>query len=109
VGLLLQSGGFVKGSIEQPQQAIDTIVLLLFIGTASLLLIALWQALTFHLNKRTHRIFVEELDRLKANGLKQNVTPETRAIVEDLTGYRYDDLWTEGTVNSPKAPLTVPQ
>ena len=93
VGLLLQSGGFVKGSLTQPQEAINTIATLLFAGTAVLLLIALWQALTFHLNKRTHKIFVDEIERLKANGLKQDVTPEARYVVEDLTGYRYDTLW----------------
>jgi oligogalacturonide transporter len=93
VGLLLQSGGFVKGSQVQPQEAINTIAMLLFIGTAGLLLIALWQAFTFHLNKRTHKIFVDEVERLKAHGLKSDVTPETRRIVEDLTGYDYDKLW----------------
>lgn len=93
VGLLLQSGGFVKGSQVQPQEAIDTIAMLLFVGTAMLLVIALWQALTFHLNKRTHKIFVDEIDRLKANGHKQDVTPEARHVVEDLTGYSYDELW----------------
>ncbi|MDV5353733.1 MFS transporter [Enterobacter asburiae] len=95
VGLLLQSGGFVKGSQVQPQEAINTIVMLLFVGTVGLLLVALWQALTFHLNKRTHRIFVEELDRLKAGGLKQSVTPQARHIVEDLTGHAYDTLWND--------------
>ncbi|MGR4051647.1 MFS transporter [Kosakonia cowanii] len=95
VGLLLQSGGFVKGSQVQPQEAINTIVMLLFVGTVGLLLVALWQALTFHLNKRTHRIFVEELDRLKAGGLKQSVTPQARHIVEDLTGHAYDTLWSD--------------
>jgi oligogalacturonide transporter len=95
VGLLLQSGGFVKGSQVQPQESINTIVMLLFVGTVGLLLVALWQALTFHLNKRTHRIFVEELDRLKAGGLKQNVTPQARHIVEDLTGHAYDTLWSD--------------
>lgn len=95
VGLLLQFGGFVKGSQVQPESAVTTIATLLFAGTAGLLLIALWQALTFHLNKRTHKIFVDEVDRLKAHGRKQDVTPETRAIVEDLTGYSYDRLWCE--------------
>ena len=93
VGLFLQSGGFVKGSQVQPQEAINTIALLLFVGTAGLLIIALWQALTFHLNKRTHKIFVDEIERLKAHGRKQDVTPEARHVVEDLTGYSYDELW----------------
>lgn len=97
VGLLLQSGGFVKGSQVQPQEAINTIAMLLFIGTAGLLMIALWQALTFHLNKRTHKIFVDEVERLKAHGLKSDVTAETRHIVEDLTGYNYDKLWCSET------------
>ena len=63
------------------------------IGTAGLLLIALWQALTFRLNKRTHKIFVDEVERLKAHGAKSDVQPETRSVVEDLTGYRYEELW----------------
>ncbi|EDI9055788.1 MFS transporter [Salmonella enterica] len=95
VGVMLQEGGFVKGSQIQPESAVNTIAILLFVGTAGLLLIALWQAVTFHLNKRTHKIFVDEVDRLKAHGLKQNVTPETRRVVEDLTGYAYEDLWNE--------------
>lgn len=93
VGVMLQEGGFVKGSQVQPESAVNTIAMLLFIGTAGLLVIALWQAVTFRLNKRTHKIFVDEVERLKANGAKQDVTPETRHIVEDLTGYSYDDLW----------------
>lgn len=95
VGVMLQEGGFVKGSQVQPESAVNTIAMLLFIGTAGLLLIALWQAVTFRLNKRTHKIFVDEVERLKAKGSKHEVTPETRRIVEDLTGYSYDDLWNE--------------
>lgn len=93
VGLLLQEGGFVKGSQVQPPEAITMIAMLMFVGTAGLLLIALWQALTFRLNKRTHKIFVDEVERLKSAGLRQDVKPEARHVVEDLTGYRYDDLW----------------
>ncbi|MFV0263883.1 MAG: MFS transporter [Kluyvera sp.] len=86
VGVMLQEGGFVKGSQVQPESAVNTI---------AMLLIALWQAVTFRLNKRTHKIFVDEVERLKAKGSKQDVTPEARHIVEDLTGYSYDDLWNE--------------
>lgn len=108
VGLLMQSGGFVKGSISQPQEAINTIAMLMFIGTSSLLLIALWQALTFHLNKRTHKIFVDEVERLKNNGLKQNVTGEVRHIVEDLTGYNYDQLWCDSSTQSGRSSSSSP-
>ncbi|GAL59577.1 glucuronide transporter [Pseudescherichia vulneris NBRC 102420] len=107
VGLMLQSGGFVKGSQVQPEQAITTIATLLFAGTAGLLILALWQAVTFHLNKRTHKIFVDEVDRLKAHGAKADVTPETRKIVEDLTGYSYEALWCDPDVKPLKTVRSV--
>lgn len=107
VGLLLQWGGFVKGSQAQPQEAIQTIAGLMFIGTASLLLIALWQALTLHLNKTTHKVFVDEVERLKANGRKQDVAPEARRIVEDLTGHSYDTLWNQNDASPVKGPRTA--
>lgn len=107
VGVMLQEGGFVKGSQVQPESAVNTIAMMLFIGTAGLLLIALWQALTFHLNKQTHKIFVDEVERLKAHGSKQDVTPQARHIVEDLTGYSYDDLWNEpqNTASQTSRPM----
>lgn len=108
VGVMLQEGGFVKGSQVQPESAVNTIAVLLFAGTAGLLLIALWQAVTFHLNKRTHKIFVDEVERLKAMGSKRDVTPETRKIVEDLTGYSYDDLWNEPQQAESKLNHTAP-
>ena len=108
VGVMLQEGGFVKGSQVQPESAVNTIAVLLFAGTAGLLLIALWQAVTFHLNKRTHKIFVDEVERLKAKGSKRDVTPETRKIVEDLTGYSYDDLWNEPQQAESKLNHTAP-
>ncbi|XTZ36616.1 MFS transporter [Salmonella enterica] len=108
VGLLLQSGGFVKGSQLQPQEAIHMIAMLMFAGTAGLLLLALWQASSFRLNKQTHKIFVDEVDRLKANGDKQGVTSEARHIVEDLTGYDYEQLWSESQRGDKTDSATIP-
>lgn len=107
VGLLLQAGGFVKGSQTQPPEAVHMIAMLMFIGTAGLLILALWQALTFRLNKQTHQIFVQEVERLRANGSKAAVEPQVRRIVEDLTGYDYDTLWTEPTPAAKEAPTKV--
>jgi oligogalacturonide transporter len=107
VGVMLQEGGFVKGSQVQPEGAVNTIAMMLFIGTSVLLLIALWQAVTFRLNKQTHKIFVDEVERLKANGSKQDVTPQARAVVEDLTGYSYDELWNEPQTADSKLNRTA--
>lgn len=107
VGFLLQSGGFVKGSQVQPPEAIHTIAMLMFIGTAGLLILALWQALNFRLNKQTHQIFVEEVERLRANGPKAAVEPQVRRIVEDLTGHDYDTLWTDPTPATARSRESV--
>lgn len=108
VGVLLQFGGFVKGSQVQPEPAVNMIATLLFAGTAGLLILAFWQALTFRLNKRTHKIFVDEVERLKANGEKKDVDLETRKVVEDLTGYSYEKLWLESKAGSTKTTMPVP-
>ncbi|MCT4717165.1 MFS transporter [Enterobacteriaceae bacterium H18W14] len=109
VGVLLQTGGFVKGSQVQPDGAVNMIATLLFAGTAGLLVLALWQALTFRLNKRTHKIFVDEVERLKAQGAKKDVDPQTREVVEDLTGYSYDKLWREEETHTTNSASSLPR
>lgn len=101
VGLLLEWGGFVKGAAIQTPQAINTIVYTLVIITSVLLLLALAVAFTFRLNKYTHGILVEEIDRLKNNGSKRDVDPKTKEIVETLTGYPYENVW--GDIDRPVA------
>ncbi len=95
VGVILQQGGFVTGSKIQSPEAISTIASLLFLGTGVLLVLALLTALSFRLNKRTHGILVIEVERLKNHGSKQAVDAETKHIMEDLTGYKYDKIWAE--------------
>ncbi|MBJ3814693.1 MFS transporter [Shimwellia pseudoproteus] len=103
VGFVLQTGGFIKGSLVQPPEAVHTIAMTLFIGTAGLLVLATWQALTFRLNKKTHGLFVAEVERLKNHGKRSDVTPEVRDIVEDFTGMPYDALWPEAQTTEQPA------
>lgn len=107
VGVLLQVGGYVKGSQVQPDSAIYMIAGLLFAGTAGLLLLAMWQALTFRLNKQSHKVFVDEVERLKAGGSKRDVSQATVAIVEDLTGYEYEKLWPATIADKPLSATSV--
>ncbi|MNL89306.1 hypothetical protein D3C87_2195420 [compost metagenome] len=64
-------------------------------GASALLVLALIFAWTFKLNKKTHGVLVKEVDRLKLNGSKSQVDPETKKIVEDLTGYKYEKIWNQ--------------
>jgi len=92
-GFVLENYGFVKGDAQQTPEAITAIAYTLLIGTGVLIFLALLVAFTFKLNKKTHSILVEEIERLKNNGLKEDVSCEARKVVEDLTGYKYEDVW----------------
>ncbi len=106
VGIVLQEGGFVKGQLVQSDQAIHTIAATLFAGTGGLVAVALFVAWRFKLNKQTHAILIDEIDRLKAGGSKAEVSAEARTVVEELTGYRYEEVWPhtiKTTVDKPVA------
>lgn len=45
------------------------------------------------LTKETHKLLVDEVHRIKAGGSMADVTPETRAAVEALTGWKYEQCF----------------
>jgi oligogalacturonide transporter len=102
VGAVLTAGGFVQKATTQPVSAIHTIVGIMIYGVIGLLVIALIAAFTFKLNKENHGILVDEINRLKNNGRKQDVDPKTKAVVENLTGYKYEKLWGGNTTEFPQ-------
>ena len=40
-------------------------------------------------------MLIQEIDRLKAGGSKADVSIEARAVTEELTGYKYEELWSQ--------------
>jgi oligogalacturonide transporter len=92
VGLMLQAGGFVSGSKSQSPEAIDTILLIMGIGTLALLAFGFVVSLRFRLNRETHGVLMDEIDRFKKRPGTQP-SAANRAIVEDLSGWKYDELW----------------
>lgn len=92
VGLVMQAGGFVSGARVQTPDAILTIALLLGIGTIGVLIFGALVSLRFHLNPRTHAILMAEIERLR-RGDAAAPDPEHVEIVENLSGWRYDQLW----------------
>lgn len=92
VGFILQLGGFVSGSTTQTPGAITTIIAVLSIGTLALLAFGFFVSLRFHLNRDTHAVLMSEIERFKSQpGTEPPL--ENRRIVEDLTGWRYEQLW----------------
>ena len=52
-------------------------------------------SLRFRLNSDTHAVLMEEIERFKRHPGTEPAA-ENRAIVEDLTGWRYEQLWGRG-------------
>lgn len=94
IGLGLAAFGYTKGTTEQSEftqfgiMLIAVIVPLVFLGIGWL------AAMRLKLNKETHKIVCLEVQRLKNGGSKDDVEPEVKDIVENLTGYKYEDCWT---------------
>lgn len=102
---IMEVGGYVKGGEAQTPEAVHTVVLLLVVGPIVIMLLGFIIALKFRLNARTHAVLIEEVDRLRA-GETEPASEENRAVVEDLTGWKFDKLW--GRNNMIKQPAAVP-
>lgn len=89
---IMSWGGFVSGAKVQSDAAIHTLAMVLGIGTIAVLFCGILVSFRFKLSSATHDLLMAEIDRLKA-GDTTPPTAETRAIVEDLTGWKYEQLW----------------
>nr|WP_246543731.1 MFS transporter [Novosphingobium profundi] len=92
VGFVMQAGGFVSGAQVQSHSAILTIALLLGVGTVGMLIFGVTVSLRFRLSPRTHDILMAEIEHLRS-GARTPSSAEAGAVVEDLSGWRYDQLW----------------
>jgi oligogalacturonide transporter len=71
------------------------VVTIVAVGPLAILFFGFLVSLRFRLNSETHAVLMEEIDRFK----NQDGTPptaENRAVVEDLTGWKYEELWGKG-------------
>ncbi|MDR0846254.1 MAG: MFS transporter [Lactobacillales bacterium] len=101
-GILLTEIGFKSDMIsgKVPVGITHGITLIFILGPGILILLALIASFFFRLNKETHTILKNEINRLEAGGSKEDVTPETRKVTEALTGHPYETLW-------PETPLSL--
>ncbi len=97
VGIVIEWGGFMSGSETQTTEAINTIVLVMVIGPILLLLFGFFVASRFKLNKDTHELLMNEIGHLKS-GATEPSSAQSRAVVEDLSGWPYEKLWGKNNV-----------
>lgn len=92
VGLLMDAGGFVPKAAQQSEHAISVLAAILGAGTIGVLIVGILVSFKFRLEPRTHAVLMNEIEHLRA-GADTPTSEQSRAVVEDLTGWRYDQLW----------------
>ncbi|OON36535.1 MFS transporter [Izhakiella australiensis] len=106
VGIILQHYGFAAKSALQSPEAIHGIVAVFGVGSTAFLIFGIACSLKFRLTQQNHALLIAEVNRLKNNGSKQNVTPETRKVTEMLTGWDYQYLWGNNKVSRQEDTLS---
>lgn len=99
-GLALEGIGYDSATMTThatTPHGVQVGIVMIFIGIPILLIaLSLVMAQKFKLNRETHEILKNELERLEDGGLKVDVKPEAKEIVEMLTGHTYETCWPEG-------------
>lgn len=78
VGLLLDASGFIQsksGAVTQPASAKMMVVAIISLGIGLLILVALFGAMKFKVNRETSKIVDDELKRLQNGGSLSDATP----------------------------------
>lgn len=100
LGIVLSAFGFVSGKHVkvQPHSAVIGICVVTIVVPLVLLLIAWVAASRFKLTKETHKLLVDEVNRVQAGGSKADVTPEAKEAIEVLTGWKYEQCFGNNNV-----------
>lgn len=94
LGLMLNIIDYKPNAI----QSADTIISMkyMFIFTPILfIIIGIYFATRFKINPKTHKIMMDEIERLKSGGSKLDVNIDTKNVCQALTGISYEKLYTK--------------
>lgn len=93
IGIILQMTGFKAGTKVQAPTTVNALLILYCIVPIVLLLLGIAFSYICKLNVENHKIILQEIKRLRNGGAKKDVTPNTKAVVENLTGMPYERCW----------------
>ena len=96
LGLLLSVIGYKTGSGETIAQSAETLLRLRLIFVLAPIVLAVTGIIvsfSFPVTPETHRVLMDEIDRLKQGGSKSQVTAEAKKVCERLTGLSYEKLY----------------
>ena len=90
---VLAAGGFVSGADVQPDGVVEMHTNLFIFVQIFFCLLGIFFTFRVKLDEEKRVVLQAEIERLRAGGSKADVDPETRALVEDLTGFPYEKCW----------------
>ncbi|GAA0347804.1 MFS transporter [Morganella psychrotolerans] len=93
VGATLTHFGFQPKSHIQPESAVNAISWIFFGGVTVLALIAIFFSCQMTLNRKTHQIVSDEIDRIRQGGKINDAGEEARKTIETLVGWPYEQCW----------------
>ena len=98
VGQVMQASGFISKAAVQSPAAITAIVAVMGIGTLVMLGFGMIVSLRFGLDPGTHAILMSEIEHLRQNPDANPTSVAGRQVVENLSGWSYDQLWGRNNV-----------
>ncbi|MDB8710125.1 MFS transporter [Mediterraneibacter gnavus] len=93
VGILLSVTGFAEGAQTQNETTVQALLILYTIVPICFAAIGIVISCFFKLTVANHKILLNEINRLRAGGEMSEVSPETKKVVENLTGFKYEHCW----------------
>ena len=98
LGIVLSETGFVKGNATQPMSAQWGIVLILIVGVCGLEMLGIICSHHMHVTRDTVKICNDEVARRANGGRPEDVDPKTKQVLEDLTGFSYEECFGNNNV-----------
>ena len=90
---VLAAGGFVDGAKVQPEPVVDMLTNIFVFVPIFFCLLGIFFTFRVKLDEGKRVTLQAEIERLRNGGSKADVDPETKALVEDLTGFPYEKCW----------------
>ncbi|MCG8571892.1 MAG: MFS transporter [Spirochaetes bacterium] len=92
VGVILQLIGYQQGQ-EQSLTTLRGLKFFFMSGPLIMIGLGIFCAFFFKIKPKNHQVMIDEITRLKNGGLRSEVTSETKAVCEQLTGIPYEKLY----------------
>ncbi|MFC6177657.1 MFS transporter [Companilactobacillus huachuanensis] len=93
IGMYLDANGFMKNATTQSMHTQNAILNVILFGSGTLILLAFIISLFYKLNKKNHKVIVDEISRLRDGGSKDDVTDEVKQVTKDVIGLDYSKVW----------------